>query len=258
MSNKKTVVITGGTSGIGLGTAREFAKAGYNVVLNGLEANGAEITAKLGEEFGIQTHFSPANMLKSEQIYAFLTEVEQKFGAIDVMINSAGVQYVAPIEEFPAEKWDFVIGVNLTAAFHTSKAVWSGMKSRKWGRIIFIASAHALQASEYKSAYVTSKHGILGLTKVLALEGAPYGITVNAICPGYVLTPLVENQIPDQMKAHNMTREEVINKVMLYKQPIKEFVTTEALGQLALFLASDYARMITGAALPMEGGWSAQ
>lgn len=254
----KNAIITGSTSGIGLGIARKFAEAGYNICFNGLEENGAEIAAKVGDEFGVTTMFSAANMLNPDEINEMVKIAEGAFGSIDVLINNAGVQYVAPIDEFPAAKWDLIIGVNMSAAFHTSKAVWAGMKARKFGRIINITSAHGLRASEFKSAYVASKHGVTGLTKVLGLEGAPYGITCNAICPGYVKTPLVEGQIKDQAAAHNMTEEEVVAKVMLKKQPIKDFVKVEDLGALALFLASESAQMMTGASIPVEGGWSAQ
>ncbi|WP_299461953.1 3-hydroxybutyrate dehydrogenase [uncultured Microscilla sp.] len=254
----KNAIITGSTSGIGLGIARKFAEAGYSICFNGLEDNGAEIAEKVGEEFGVTTMFSAANMLKPEDINEMVKIAEGAFGSIDVLINNAGVQYVAPIDEFPVAKWDLIIGVNMSAAFHTSKAVWPGMKARKFGRIINITSAHGLRASEFKSAYVTSKHGVTGLTKVLGLEGAPHGITCNAICPGYVKTPLVEGQIKDQAKSHNMTEEEVVAKVMLKKQAIKDFVKVEDLGALALFLASESAQMMTGASIPVEGGWSAQ
>lgn len=254
----KNAIITGSTSGIGLGIARKFAEAGYNICFNGLEDNGAEIAEKIGNEFGVTTMYSAANMLNPDEINDMVKIAEGAFGSIDVLINNAGVQYVAPIDEFPAAKWDLIIGVNMSAAFHTSKAVWAGMKARKFGRIINITSAHGLRASEFKSAYVASKHGVTGLTKVLGLEGAPFGITCNAICPGYVKTPLVEGQIKDQATAHNMTEEEVVAKVMLKKQPIKDFVKVEDLGDLALFLASESAQMMTGASIPIEGGWSAQ
>jgi 3-hydroxybutyrate dehydrogenase len=255
---EKLALITGSTSGIGLGIAREFAKAGYHICFNGLEKNGAEIAAQIGEEFGIKTLFSGANLAKPDEIYAMVQLAEDTFGRIDVLINNAGIQFVSPIDEFPSEKWDLIIAINMTAVFHTSKAVWKGMKARNFGRIINITSAHGLRASEFKSAYVSSKHGVTGLTKVLALEGAPFGITCNAICPGYVKTPLVEGQIRDQAKAHNMTEEEVVEKVMLKKQAIKEFVKTEFLGQLAVFLASDGASAITGDSIPVDGGWTSQ
>ncbi|MDP2388446.1 MAG: 3-hydroxybutyrate dehydrogenase [Bacteroidota bacterium] len=254
----RTALITGSTSGIGLGIATEFAKAKYNIVFNGLEPNGAEIAANVGKQYGIETMFFPANMLKVDELKDMVTKATEKFGAIDVLVCNAGIQYVSPIEDFPAEKWDAIIGINLTSAFHLTKAVWPKMKEQKFGRIINIASAHGLVASEFKSAYVTSKHGIVGLTKVLGLEGAPFNITANAICPGYVKTPLVDKQIADQAKAHNMSEADVVNKVMLYKQAVKDFVPVETLGQLALFLASEGAKTITGTAMPVDGGWNAQ
>jgi 3-hydroxybutyrate dehydrogenase len=255
----KTILITGSSSGIGLGIAREFAKTKqYNLVLNGLEANGPQIAADLAKEFGINTIFSPANMLKPAELRDMVKTALDTFGSVDVLVNNAGIQHVSPIDDFPDEKWDAIIGINLTSAFHLSKAVWPGMKAKKFGRIINIASAHGLVASEFKSAYVASKHGIVGFTKTLALEGAPLGITCNAICPGYVKTPLVEKQITDQAKAHNLSESEVISKVMLYKQAVKEFVSVESLGQLALFLASEQANTLTGASIPVDGGWNAQ
>ena len=253
-----TVLITGSTSGVGLGIAREFAKAGYSIIFNGLEKEGPAIAVSIGKEFQVKTFYSPANMLVPSEIRTMVNEGLSEFGSIDVLINNAGIQHVAAIEDFPEEKWNEIIGVNLTAAFHTSKAVWQGMKDNKTGRIINIASAHGFVASEYKSAYVASKHGLLGLTKVLALEGATIGITANAICPGYAKTPLVEKQIAEQAKLHHISEEEVIEKVMLVKHPIKKFVSNESIGALALFLASETASMITGAAIPIEGGWIAQ
>lgn len=255
----KTILITGSTSGIGLGIATEFAKTKqYNIVFNGLEPNGAEIAGDIGKTYGIQVMFSNANMLKPEELRTMVDDAIAKFGGIDVLVNNAGIQHVSPIEEFPDDKWNAIIGINLTSAFYLTKAVWKGMKERGFGRIINIASAHGLVASEFKSAYVASKHGIVGFTKTIALEGAPFNITANAICPGYVKTPLVEKQIADQAKAHNMSEEEVVNKVMLYKQAVKEFVSVEELGALAVFLASDVAKTLTGAALPVDGGWNAQ
>lgn len=258
MSNLKSAVITGSTSGIGLGLARGFAEAGYQIMFNGLEENGGEIAAAIGEEFGVKTVFSGANMLEPEQIQEMVKQADVEFGGVDVLINNAGVQYVAPIEEFPESRWDLIIGVNMSSAFHTSKAVWKGMKERGFGRIINITSAHGLRASEYKSAYVTAKHGVTGLTKVLALEGAPYGITANAIAPGYVKTPLVEGQIKDQAESHGMSEDEVVEKVMLKKQAIKKFVSLETLSGLALFLSSEQAESITGMTVPADGGWTAQ
>jgi 3-hydroxybutyrate dehydrogenase len=254
----KTALITGSTSGIGLGIARAFAQAGYNIAFNGLESSGQEIAEAVGKEFNIKVKFYPANLLNPDEIFAMVTDAENYFGSVDVLVNNAGIQYVAPIDEFPAAKWDAIIGIVLNAAFHASKAVWPGMKQRKFGRIINLTSAHALRASEYKSAYVAAKHGVTGLTKVLALEGAPLGITCNAICPGYVRTPLVDGQIKDQAKAHQMSEEEVISKVLLKKQPIKEFVTVESIGALAVFVASELASQMTGASIPLEGGWTAQ
>lgn len=257
-TTKRTALITGSSSGIGLGIARAFAKAGYNLVFNGLEENGDEIARGVADEFGIEAFFSAANLLKPELIQEMVKEAEERFGGVDVLINNAGVQHVSPIEDFPEGRWDLIIGVNLSAAFHTSRAVWPGMKERGFGRIINIASAHGLAASPFKSAYVASKHGVVGLTKVLALEGAPYGITANAICPGYVRTPLVEDQIADQAKSHGISEEEVVDKIMLKKHAVKEFVTEELLGNTALFLAGEQASTITGTAIPVDGGWTAQ
>jgi 3-hydroxybutyrate dehydrogenase len=255
----KTALITGSTSGIGLGIAREFAKTkNYNIVFNGLEPNGQEIADGIGKEFGIGVMYSGANMMKPEELRKMVDDAVAKFGKIDVLINNAGIQHVSPIEDFPEDKWNAIIAINLTSAFHLTKAVWKGMKERKFGRIINIASAHGLVASEFKSAYVASKHGIVGFTKTIALEGAPFNISANAICPGYVKTPLVEKQIADQAKAHNMSEADVVNKVMLYKQAVKEFVSVETLGQTALLLASDHANTITGTAIPVDGGWNAQ
>lgn len=255
----KTVLITGSTSGIGLGIAREFAKTkNYNILFNGLEPNGPEIAAATGKEFGVDVQFSNANMLQPDELRKMVSDGISRFGKIDVLINNAGIQHVSPIEDFPAEKWDTIIGINLTSAFHLSKAVWPGMKERRFGRIINIASAHGLVASEFKSAYVASKHGIVGLTKTLGLEGSPYNITCNAICPGYVKTPLVEKQIADQARAHNLSEAEVVNKVMLVKQAVKEFVSVETLGQMALLLASEQSNTITGTSIPIDGGWNAQ
>ncbi len=255
----KTVLITGSTSGIGLGIAREFAKTKqYNIIFNGLETNGAQIAADIGKEFGINILFNGANMLEPQSLRNMCEEGIKKFGNIDVLINNAGIQHVSPIEDFPDEKWNAIIGINLTSAFHLSKAVWPQMKKRKFGRIINIASAHGLVASEFKSAYVASKHAIVGFTKTLALEGAPFNITCNAICPGYVKTPLVEKQIADQAKVHNMSEGDVVNKVMLLKQAVKEFVPVETIGSMALWLASEQARTLTGTAIPIDGGWNAQ
>lgn len=255
----KTVLITGSSSGIGLGIAREFAKTKqFNIIFNGLETNGPEIAKQIGEEFGIGTMFSNANMLKPDELKKMVEDGIAKFGKIDVLVNNAGIQHVSAIDEFPEEKWNAIIGINLTSAFHLTKAVWKGMKERKFGRIINIASAHGLVASEFKSAYVASKHGIVGFTKTIALEGAPFNITCNAICPGYVRTPLVEKQIADQAKTHGIPESEVVSKIMLYKQAVKDFVTVELLGQAAVFMAGENASTLTGVALPIDGGWNAQ
>lgn len=254
----KNVLITGSTSGIGLGIAKEFAKAGYNIAFNGLEKDGAEIAAAVEKEYNVKTFFSNANLLDVSAIETFIRDAEQQLGGIDVLVNNAGMQFVSTIEEFPVEKWNMIIGLNLTAAFHTTRLVLPGMKKRNWGRIINIASAHGLVASEFKSAYVSAKHGLVGFTKVAALEGAPFGITANAICPGYVDTPLVRGQIADQAKTHHMSEEEVIAKVMLAKHAVKKFVSTESLGALCVFLSTEHAALITGTALPVDGGWSAQ
>lgn len=254
----KTILITGSTSGIGLATAKVFAGKGYNVIFNGLEQNGAEIAASVASEFGVEHLFSPANLLQPEAIREMVAEACRKFGVIDVLVNNAGIQYVSPIENFPEGKWDDIVAIILSAGFHLSKAVWPKMKEQNFGRIINLASAHGLIASPYKSAYVSAKHGILGLTKTLALEGAAFGITVNAVCPGYVLTPIVEKQIPDQMKVHNMSREEVIKNVMLKEQAVKDFISAESVAETVFFLADGPASAyITGIALPIDGGWSA-
>ncbi len=254
----KTVLITGSTSGIGLGIAKAFAAQGYNVAFNGLEPNGAEITQQIADEFKIAHTFSPANLMQPAAIRGMVDDAIKTFGAIDVLVNNAGIQYVAPIDEFPDEKWDAIIAVNLSAAFHVTKAVWGNMKAHKFGRIINIASAHGLRASEFKSAYVAAKHGLVGFTKTMGLEGAAFGITCNAICPGYVDTPLVEQQIPQQAKAHNMTEKEVVEKVFLDRHAVKEFIPVELLAQTALFLASPLAGTITGIAMPVDAGWTAQ
>jgi 3-hydroxybutyrate dehydrogenase len=255
----KTILITGSTSGIGLGIANEFAKTKhYNIVFNGLETNGQEIADDVAKQYGIEVMYSNANMLKPEELRKMVDDAILKFGKIDVLVNNAGIQHVSPIEDFPDEKWAAIIGINLTSAFYLTKAVWKGMKERKFGRIINIASAHGLVASEFKSAYVASKHGIVGFTKTIALEGAPFNITANAICPGYVKTPLVDKQIADQAKVHNMSEADVVNKVMLLKQAVKEFVPVEVLGQMAVFMASESATTLTGTALPIDGGWNAQ
>lgn len=251
-------LITGSTSGIGLGIAKAFAAKGYNIVFNGLEPNGADIAKEVADAAGVDYIFSPANMQEPAAIRTLAAEALAKFGSIEVLVNNAGIQFVSPIEDFPEEKWDAIIGINLSAAFHLTKAIWPSMKSKKYGRVINIASAHGLVASEYKTAYVSAKHGLVGFTKTIALEGAEFGITANSICPGYVHTPIVDKQIPEQMKAHNMSKEEVVEKVFLDKQAIKQFNSIESIAQSALFLASDAAATITGIALSVDGGWTAQ
>ena len=256
----KTVIITGSTSGIGLGIAEAFALSGNNVVLNGLgKKDEIEATrARLAALGAGEVIFHGANMLKPDEIADLVKTAEAKFGRVDVIVPNAGIQHVEKIEDFPPEKWDAIIGINLSSAFHLIRAAMPGMKKNGFGRIIAIASAHGLVASPYKSAYVAAKHGILGLIKTVALEGAEFGITANAICPGYVETPLVTGQIADTAKARNMTEDEVINEVILKAQPTKKFVQVGQIAALASYLASDQAAQITGAALPMDGGWTAQ
>jgi 3-hydroxybutyrate dehydrogenase len=252
--------VTGSTSGIGLGIAQAFAGAGMNVMLNGF-GDAAEIErtrADLEKTFGVKVAYSGADMTKPDQIAGMVTEAGKLLGKVDVLVNNAGIQHVEAVETFPIAKWDAIIAINLSAAFHAIRAVVPEMKARKWGRIINVASAHALVASPYKSAYVAAKHGVLGLTKTVALETAEHGITVNAICPGYVLTPLVQKQIPETAKARNLTEEQVIRDVLLHAQPTRKFVTTEEIGALAVFLCTGGGASITGAALPIEGGWTAQ
>jgi 3-hydroxybutyrate dehydrogenase len=259
MLANKTAVVTGSTSGIGLGCARAFAEKGANVVINGLgDADEIEKTrAAIESDYGVRCLYSPANMLNGDEIAGMIADAEKEFGSVDVLVNNAGIQFVSPVDEFPIDKWDAIIAINLTSAFHAIRAALPGMKKNGWGRIINTASAHALVASPYKSAYVAAKHGIAGLTKTVALEVAQQGITVNAICPGYVWTPLVEAQIPDTMKARNMTEEQVKNDVMLAAQPTKQFVTIEQVAGYAVFLCSDTASSITGSILPIDGGWTA-
>jgi 3-hydroxybutyrate dehydrogenase len=255
----RAAAITGSTSGIGLAYARALAKEGANLVINGILPPGdAEaLRSGLEKEFGVKVVFSAADMTKPAEIAGFIADAEKAFGAVDILINNAGIQFVSPIDEFPIEKWDQIIAINLSSAFHTTRAALPKMKAKGWGRIINTASAHAFVASPFKSAYVAAKHGIAGLTKTVALEVATKGITVNAIAPGYVWTPLVEKQIPDTMKARNLTKEQVINDVLLDAQPTKEFVTVEQVAALAVFLCTDAAKSITGTTLPMDGGWTA-
>jgi 3-hydroxybutyrate dehydrogenase len=255
----RIAIVTGSTSGIGLGVARALAGAGASVVLNGLgNAGDVERTrATLSDEFGVPVRYSGADMSKADAIVRMVQHTEAAFGGVDILVNNAGIQHVSPIESFPPEKWDAVIAIDLSSAFHATRAAFAGMKARKFGRIVNVASAHGLIASPFKAAYVAAKHGMVGLTKVTALEGAEFGITCNAICPGYVWTPLVEKQIEDQAKAHNISRDDVIRDVLLKQQPNKRFATVEEIGALTVFLASDAAQSITGTALPVDGGWTA-
>ena len=260
MTKGKNAIVTGSTSGIGLGIAEAFAGAGMNVMLNGF-GDPAEIEATragLADKYDVRVSYDGADMTKPDEIAALVDKANAEFGQVDVVVNNAGIQHVCPIDEFPIGKWDAILAINLSSAFHTTRLTLAGMKQRGWGRIINLASAHGLVASPFKSAYVAAKHGMLGLTKTVALEAAEHGVTVNAICPGYVLTPLVEKQIPDTAKARGLTEEQVKRDVLLGAQPTKQFVTTEQLGALAVFLCTDGAASITGTALPVDGGWTAQ
>jgi len=256
----KTVLVTGSTSGIGQGVARGFAAQGANVVLNGFgDADQIEQDrAALAEAHGVEVRYSGADLTDEAQIEAMMAQTIDEFGAVDVLVNNAGIQHVAPIDEYPVDKWHKIIALNLTATFHTIRLALPAMKKKGWGRIVNIASAHALVASPYKSAYVSAKHGVAGLTKTVALEVARDGITANAICPGYVWTPLVEAQIPDTAKARGISEEAVINDVMLLNQPTKDFVTIDQVAALSVFLASDAAGSITGSMQSIDGGWCAQ
>jgi 3-hydroxybutyrate dehydrogenase len=260
MSERRAALVTGSTSGIGLGIATALAKAGMDVTLNGLgDAGEIERTrAGLEREAGVSVRFDGANLMDAEACTSLVEGAVGAFGRIDVLVNNAGIQFVSPIEDFPVEKYNAILALNLSSAFHTIRAAMGPMKQRKYGRIINIASAHGHVASPFKSAYVAAKHGIIGLTKTVALEGAAFNVRCNAISPGYVLTSLVENQIPDTMKARGMTREQVISDVMLAAQPTKEFVKVEEVAGLALFLTTAAADQINGAALNIDGGWTAQ
>jgi 3-hydroxybutyrate dehydrogenase len=260
MFKGKTALVTGSTSGIGLGIARGLAAQGANVILNGFgEAEAiSSLRDELSERYGVQVRYDGADMSRPDAIEAMMGKALSEFGCIDLLVNNAGIQHVAPVDEFPVDKWYAILAINLSAVFHTTRLALPAMKKRGFGRVVNIASAHALVASPYKSAYVTAKHGVAGFTKTVALEVAQVGITVNAVCPGYVLTPLVERQIPDTAKARGITTEEVIRDVLLAAQPTKKFVTIEQVAALTCFLCTDSAASITGAILPIEGGWTAQ
>jgi 3-hydroxybutyrate dehydrogenase len=256
----RVALVTGSTSGIGLAIARALAKDGANIVLNGMGDPAAieKERASIEGDFKVKAIYNGADMSKPAEIAAMVADAQAKLGSVDILVNNAGIQYVSPIEDFPVEKWDAIIAINLSAAFHAIRAAIPSMKAKKWGRVISTASAHSLVASPFKSAYVSAKHGIAGLTKTAALELATFGVTVNCISPGYVWTPLVEHQIPDTMKARKLTREQVINDVILAAQPTKQFVTSDQVASLAAYLCSDAAAQITGANFSIDGGWTAE
>lgn len=251
----KRAIVTGSNSGIGLGVAEELAKAGAEVVINSFTDRDEDhaLAAKIAADHGVSVRYIAADMSNGEACRALV----EKAGGCDILVNNAGIQHVAAIEDFPVDKWNAIIAINLSSAFHTTAAALPGMKAAGWGRVINIASAHGLTASPFKSAYVAAKHGVVGLTKTVALEVAGKGITCNAICPGYVLTPLVEAQIPDTMKQYNMDRETVVRDVLLQRQPSKQFATTEQLGGTVVFLCSGAAEQITGTTISVDGGWTA-
>jgi 3-hydroxybutyrate dehydrogenase len=259
MLKQKTALVTGSTSGIGLGIAEALARSGANLVMNGFGAADEieRLRTRLAATHGVKVIFSPADMSQAGTIETMMKLAKDELGGVDILVNNAGIQHVAAVDEFPVDKWNAIIAINLSAAFHTTRLALPYMKRKEWGRIINIASAHAIVASPFKSAYVAAKHGIAGLTKTVALEVAEEGITVNAVCPGYVLTPLVEKQIPDTAKARGITEEQVRRDVLLASQPTKKFVTVEQVAGLVRFLCSSDADSITGAVLPIEGGWTA-
>jgi 3-hydroxybutyrate dehydrogenase len=255
----KTAVITGSNSGIGLGVARALAAEGHNVVINSYSDNAEDhaLAREIATEHGNSTVYIKADLSKADESRSLIEKAATEFGGVDILVNNAGIQYVAPVEEFPTEKWDAIIAINMTSAFHTTAVALPRMRKAGWGRIVNIASAHGLTASPYKSAYVTAKHGVVGMSKVVALETAEEPITCNAICPGYVLTPLVEAQIPDTMKQYDMDRDTVIREVMLQRQPSKQFATVEQIGGTVVFLCSPSADQITGTTISVDGGWTA-
>ena len=259
MLKDKVALVTGSTSGIGLGIATGLAAQGCHVVLNGFgDAGEIEgIRAGLSKEHGVEAIYSGADMSKAQEIETLVSEAQERLGGLDIVVNNAGIQHVSPVEEFPPEKWDAILAISLSSTFHTTRLAVPGMKARSWGRIVNIASAHGLIASPFKSAYVAAKHGMVGFTKAVALEVAQSGITCNAICPGYVHTPLVDMQIDDTAKARGITREAVIKDVMLGEQPTKRFVTVEEITELTAFLCSEAAASITGTSIAIDGGWTA-
>jgi len=258
MLKQKSAIVTGSTSGIGLGIARAFAEQGADVMLNGFgDADEIEFTrAGIERTCRVKVRYSNADMSKPDQIRAMAADAERAFGKVDIVVNNAGIQHVAPIEEFPVEKWDAILAINLSSAFHLSRAVVPGMKARRFGRIVNVASAHGLTASPFKSAYVAAKHGLIGLSKTIALEVAEFGITSNTICPGYVKTPLVDRQIAGQAKAHGISEADVVRDVLLVHQARKDFVRVDELAALAVFLASEHAASMTASAIAMDGGWT--
>ncbi len=260
MLKNKCALITGSTSGIGLGIAKSLAAQGCNIILNGFgECKQIdEIRTSIAKEFSVKVYYSSADMSKPDQIRDMVKEADSLFGGVDILVNNAGIQFVSPIDDFPEEKWDAILAINLTSNFHTTKAVLPKMKQKNWGRIINLASVHGMVASPFKAAYVAAKHGVLGLTKTTALEVVDFNITCNAICPGYVLTPLVEGQIDQQAKAHQLPREKVITDVILASQPKKSFIEVDQLGALTVFLCSDSASALTGATLPVDGAWTSR
>ncbi|MEB2543752.1 MULTISPECIES: 3-hydroxybutyrate dehydrogenase [Burkholderia] len=260
MIQGKVAIVTGSTSGIGLAVARRLAEGGAGIVLNGFRQAGdvEPLCASMSSEFGVPVLYKRADMSNADEIAAMVADTERELGAVDILVNNAGVQHVAPIDEFPVVQWEQILAINLSSNFHTIRAALPGMKAREWGRIVNIASAHGLVASPFKSAYVAAKHGVLGLTKTVALEVAETPITCNAICPGYVRTPLVDGQIRDQAKAHNMSEDRVVREVILATQPNRRFAEADAIGDTVRFLCSSAADSITGIALPVDGGWTAR